>query len=128
MFWFGLMLNVPVNNFSVMLGHGFLGITSTFFFFFGGGINMSCSRTKHGDPSGTRTPTSGSEVGGVNHQATAPPFQKCVVSRAERYQSMIERETIHVSKPNKLSKDSPFKNSLKQYVEHHKIQIMDSLG
>ena len=32
--WFGLMLNVPVNNFSVMLGrsHRFLGITSTFFF------------------------------------------------------------------------------------------------
>ena len=30
-FWFGLMLNVPVNNFSVMLGrsHRFLGITST---------------------------------------------------------------------------------------------------
>ena len=33
------MLNVPVNNFSVMLGrrHRFLGITSTFFFFFLGG-------------------------------------------------------------------------------------------
>ena len=31
-FWFGLMLNVQVNNFSVMLGqsHHFLGITSTF--------------------------------------------------------------------------------------------------
>ena len=31
-FWFGLMLNVPVNNFSVMLGRSqrFLGITSTF--------------------------------------------------------------------------------------------------
>ena len=31
-FWFGLMLNVLVNNFSVMLGrsHRFLGITSTF--------------------------------------------------------------------------------------------------
>ena len=30
-FWFGLMLNVQVNNFSVMLGrsHRFLGITST---------------------------------------------------------------------------------------------------
>ena len=35
------------------------GITSTFFFFFfffflggGGGVNMSCSRTQHGDPSG----------------------------------------------------------------------------
>ena len=37
-------------------------------------------------------------------------------------------ETIHVSKPNKVSKDSPLKNSLKQQVEHHKIQIMDSLG
>ena len=53
--WFGLMLNVPVNNFSVMLGrsHRFLGITSTFF---GGGVNMSCSRTQHGDPGGARTP------------------------------------------------------------------------
>ena len=55
MFWFGLMLNVPVNNFSVMLGrsHRFLGF---FFFFGGGGVNMSCSRTQHGDPSGARTP------------------------------------------------------------------------
>ena len=35
------MLNVPVNNFSVMLGwsHRFLGITSTFFFFEGGRVN-----------------------------------------------------------------------------------------
>ena len=34
-----LMLNVPVNNFSVMLGrsHHFLCITSFFFFFLGGG-------------------------------------------------------------------------------------------
>ena len=32
MFWFGLMLNIPGNNFSVMLGrsHCFLGITSNF--------------------------------------------------------------------------------------------------
>ena len=45
--------NVPVNNFSVMLGrsHRFLGITSTFL-----GVNMPCSRTQHGDPSGARTP------------------------------------------------------------------------
>ena len=44
-----LMLNVPVNNFSVMLGwgHCFLGNTSTFW-----GVNMSCSRTQHSDPSG----------------------------------------------------------------------------
>ena len=52
--WFGLLLNVLVNNFSVMLGrcHRFLGIiTSTFW-----GVNMSCSRTQHGgDPSGART-------------------------------------------------------------------------
>ena len=40
------------------------------------------------------------------------------------------RETIHGSKPNKVSKDtSPFKKThLKQQVEHLKIQIMDSLG
>ena len=45
----GLMLNVPVNNFSFMLGrsHRFLGITSTFFF--GGGEYMSCSRIQYGD-------------------------------------------------------------------------------
>ena len=52
--WFGLMLNVPGNNFSVMLGwsHRFLGITSTFSLGGGGGgVNMSCSRTQHGDPS-----------------------------------------------------------------------------
>ena len=50
---FGLVLNFPVNNFSVMLGrrHHYLGITSTFW-----GVNMSCSRTQHGDPSGIRTP------------------------------------------------------------------------
>ena len=68
------MLNVPVNNCSVMLGqsHRFLGITSTFFWGGGGGrVNMSCSRTQHGDPSGPRTPTSGSGVGVVNHQAGA---------------------------------------------------------
>ena len=34
-----------------------------------GGVNMSCSRTQHGDLSGPRTPTSGSGVGVVNHQA-----------------------------------------------------------
>ena len=42
-----LMLNVPVNNFSVMLGlsHKHLLV-----------INMSCTRTQHGDMSRTRTP------------------------------------------------------------------------
>ena len=40
MFWFGLLLKVAVNNFSVMLGpsHRFLSITSTL----GGGVNRSC--------------------------------------------------------------------------------------
>ena len=51
------MLNIPVNNVSVMLGrsHRFLGITVRFFFLFfflGGGVNMSCARTQHADPSG----------------------------------------------------------------------------
>ena len=52
-FWFGLMLNVAVNNFSVILrrSHRFLGVTSTFL-----GVNMSCSRTQHGDPSRAQTP------------------------------------------------------------------------
>ena len=76
--WFGLMLNDPVNNFSVMLGrsHRFLGITSIFFlfifFFLGGGVNMSCSRTKQGGPSGARTPDLWIRIRGVNHQATRP--------------------------------------------------------
>ena len=48
-----LLLNVAVNNFSVMSGrsHRFLGITSTF-----GEVNVSCSRTQHGDLSEDRTP------------------------------------------------------------------------
>ena len=49
-----------------------MGITSTFFFFLGGGVNMSCSRTQHGDPSGARTPDFWIRSRGVNHQATAP--------------------------------------------------------
>ena len=69
------MLNVPVNNSSVMLGrsHRFLGITSTFFVCVcgEGEVNVSCSRTQHGDPSGPGTPTSGSGVGVINHQAGA---------------------------------------------------------
>ena len=51
---FGLVLlrfNVPVNNFSVMSGrsHRFLCITSTFW-----EVNVSCSRTQHGDLSEDR--------------------------------------------------------------------------
>ena len=70
------MLKVLVNNCSVMLGrsHRFLGITNAFVYVCGGGgggVNMSCSRTQHGDLSGPRTPTSGSGVGVVNHQAGA---------------------------------------------------------
>ena len=56
------MLNVPVNNFSVMKGqsHRFLGITSIFFFFFfffflggGGGVNKYAllKNTTRPDPS-----------------------------------------------------------------------------
>ena len=57
------MLDVPVNNFSVMLGrsHRFLCITSIFLFFIffflwgggggGGGGDMSCSRTQHDNSS-----------------------------------------------------------------------------
>ena len=50
--WFGLMLNIPVNNFSVMLGrsHRFLGITSTF-----GGKYVLLKDTTRIDPSGART-------------------------------------------------------------------------
>ena len=66
-----MILNVPVNNFSVMLGrsHCFLGITSNF-----GGVNMPCSRTQHGlTRVGLEPPTSGSGARGINHQATVLP-------------------------------------------------------
>ena len=50
-----VFFNVPVNNFTVMSGwsNRFLGIISTFW-----EVNVSCSRTQHGDPSEDRTPTS----------------------------------------------------------------------
>ena len=85
--WFGLMLYVQVNNFSVMLGrsHRFLGIIVPvfiyfiyFFFFLGGGgwgVNMSCSRTQNGDPSmGLEPPTSGSGVRGVKAKSGSEWF------------------------------------------------------
>ena len=70
-----LILNVPVNNFSVMLGrsHRFLGITSTFW-----DVNVPCSRTQHGlTRVGHEPPTSGSGVRGINHQAIALPMCEC---------------------------------------------------
>ena len=73
-----LMLNVPVNNFS-MLGrsHSFLGITSIF----GGmGRGLICVAQGHNTTTqvGLKPPTSGSGIRGVNHQATAPPhFTLC---------------------------------------------------
>ena len=62
------MLEVPVNNFSVMLG-----ITSTFFFWGGGG---KCLAQGHNRVTrvGLESLTSGYGVRGVNHQATAPPI------------------------------------------------------
>ena len=53
-----------------MLGrsHRFLGITSTFL-----DVNVPCSRKTRFDLSGARTPTSGSGVRGINHQATVRP-------------------------------------------------------
>ena len=68
--WFRLMLNVLVNKFSVMLGME-PPLPGYYQYFWG--VNMSCSRTQHGDLSGARTPTSGSRVRGVNHQTTVPP-------------------------------------------------------
>ena len=63
-----LRLNVPVNNFSVMLGRSyrFLGITSTF--------ESKCilfNDTTRSDPSGARTPTS--ESGVPEALTTRPP-------------------------------------------------------
>ena len=53
LYWLGLRLYVQVNNFSVMSGrsHRFLGITSTLWGGGGGGVNVSCSRIQHCEPS-----------------------------------------------------------------------------
>ena len=61
------LFNVPVNNFTVMSGRSnrFLGIISTFW-----EVNVSCSRTQHGDPSEDQTPTSHS---GYRRSSTRPP-------------------------------------------------------
>ena len=61
------LFNVPVNTFTVMSGwsNRFLGIISTFW-----EVNVSCSRTQHGDPSEDRTPTSHS---GFRRSTTRPP-------------------------------------------------------
>ena len=66
-----LMLNVPVNNFSHVNSEPPLPGYYKYFW----GVNISCSRTQHGDPGGARTPDlRGSGVRGVNHQAAAPPL------------------------------------------------------
>ena len=59
-----IVVNVPVNNFSVMLrrSHLFLSITSTF-----GGVNVSCTRKQHTDPAEDRTRVSRSGVRRSNH-------------------------------------------------------------
>ena len=66
-------LNVPVNNFTVMSGRSnrFLGIISTFW-----EVNVSCSRTQHGDPSEDQTPTSHS---GFRRSTTRPPHLSLAV-------------------------------------------------
>ena len=70
---FGLMLYVPVNNFSVMAGrsHRFLGITSTL----SREVNVSCSRIQHVDLSEDRTPDLSLRSPTLYHQATAPPSE-----------------------------------------------------
>ena len=75
-----LMLNVPVNNFSVKSGrsHRFLGITSIFLFGGGGGGGggggQICLAHGHNTVTqvGLEPLTSGSKVRGVNHHATTP--------------------------------------------------------
>ena len=69
------MLNVPVNNFFSHVGMELplAGYYQYFFLGGDGGVNMSCSRTQHGDRVGLGPPTSKSGLRGVNHQATAPP-------------------------------------------------------
>ena len=68
------MLNVPVNNFSVILGTWDGATTSLLLPVLLGGVNMPCLRTQQGTRVGLEPSTSGSGVRGFNHQATAPPF------------------------------------------------------
>ena len=67
-----LILNVPVNNFSLMLGrsHRFLGITSTFW-------RMKCLAQGHNKVTRVRIepPTSRSGIRRPKHQASAPPVR-----------------------------------------------------
>ena len=74
-----LILNAPVNIFSVMLGrsHRFLGITSTF-----GGVTVPCSRTQHGSTrvGGLEPPTSGSGV-----RLPKGDGRKCFLSKTNVY-------------------------------------------
>ena len=62
-----LMLNVLVNNFSVMLGQSnrFPGITNTLGGGGGGGVNMTCSGHNTVTRVGLKPPTSGSGFRGV---------------------------------------------------------------
>ena len=101
-FWFGLMLNVPVNNFSVMLGrsHRFLDINSTFFFFFFGGGGI-CFAQGHNTATrvGLEPPTSGSRVRGVNHQAKRAPAKvrkdiSCTPDREIRFFTLGKKFVI----------------------------------
>ena len=72
------LFNVPVKIFTVMSGRSnrFLGIISTFW-----RVNVSCSKTQHGDLSEDRTPTSHS---GFRHSTTNPPHcQSCIRSSDE---------------------------------------------
>ena len=65
------------SNFSVMSGrnHRFPGYYQYFFFFFflGGGVNVSGSRTQHGDLSEDRIPDLSLRSPTLYHKATAPP-------------------------------------------------------
>ena len=74
------LLNVLENNFSVMSGrsHYFLGITTTFW-----KVNVSCSRTKHGDLSEDRTPDLSLRSPTLYHYATAPPL--CSMNTMKAY-------------------------------------------
>ena len=88
-----------------MLGrsHRFLGITSTFW-----GVNVPCSRTQHGlTRVGFEPPTSGSRVGGINHQATAFP------SVTVNILMIIHRLNI------KIVKCETFQSNKSIYIDYH---------
>ena len=89
---FGLMLNVPVNNFSVMLGgsHPILGITSTL----GGKYVLLKETARRPDWGSKQPPTSGSGVRGDKLTTRPPPPP----TRLLDFQASVKFSTVTLSR------------------------------